>query len=104
MEDSVQLVPHLDARVLISLKPSNDLPKELKIVITNEVFPYPIETLGGLNACFLCRKEGHLRKDCPIIKNKTPKSSNTTTSPSSTPLVPSSSVKTNLICLLSVLS
>ena len=33
----------------------------------------PSEVLGGLNACFLCRKEGHLRKVCkPPSKSANP--------------------------------
>ena len=95
MDDSVRLVPHLDARVLIALKPGQDLPKELNITIANEVVSCPIETLGGLNACFLCRREGHLRKDCPIIRNKTQKNTNPLNPPISTQPIPPSSVKTN---------
>ena len=47
MDDLVRLVPHLDARVLIALKPGHDLPKELSITIDKEKISCPIKTLGG---------------------------------------------------------
>lgn len=68
MDDSVRLVPHMDARMLISLLPGIEVPENISVNILNESFVCPLEVLGGLNACFLCRKEGHRRKDCPIIK------------------------------------
>ena len=95
MDDSARLVPHLDARVLIALKPGQDLPKEINISIVNEKVSCPVETLGGLNACFLCRKEGHLRKDCPIIRNKTQKNTNPVNLPNYTQQIPPSSAKIN---------
>jgi hypothetical protein len=54
-----------------------------------------VEILGGLNACFLCRKEGHLRKDCPIIRNKTQKNTNPVNLPNYTQKIPPSSANIN---------
>ena len=88
MDNSSRLVPHLDARILLALKPGNDIPKEVTICIMDEVISCPVETLGGLNACFLCKKEGHLRRECPIIKNKPPQNPKTSDAPSNTPSAP----------------
>ena len=75
MDETVRLIPHMDARVLISLSPGKDIPADISIKIHSDVYCCPVEVLGGLNACFLCRKEGHLRRDCPIV-NKKPNPSN----------------------------
>ena len=58
----------MDARVLISLNPSKEILSDLCNDIPENSYAYPIEILGGLNTCFLYRKEGCLRKDFPIIK------------------------------------
>ena len=60
----------MDAKILISLSPGKDIPTDISINILNEFFCCPVEVLGGSNACFLCRKEGHPHRDCPIIKKK----------------------------------
>lgn len=70
VDNSSSLIPHLDARVLISINPGFDFPKMVNINLEKELVVCPIEILGGVNAFFLCRKEGHICRNCPII-NKT---------------------------------
>ena len=78
----------MDARVLILILPRKEIPNEIEIKVMHENFVYPIEILGGLNAYFLCRREGHCRKDCPIInKSQSKPSSSLESSPSSNLLV-----------------
>ena len=81
MDEIVRLVPHMDARVLILLLLGKEIPSEININVLNEDFVCPIEILGGLNACFLCRKEGHRRRDCPILNKPSVKSSNNNNPP-----------------------
>ena len=64
------MVPKLDTRVLISIKSGIDIPVDLKININGKVFVFPIEILGGINACFLYKRGGHQRKDYPIITHQ----------------------------------
>lgn len=71
MDDSNRLIPHLDTRILVSIKQGIDIPDTLNLTIENEVYPCPLETLGGLNACFLLKKEGHQHKNYPNIKKRT---------------------------------
>ena len=87
MDNSVRLVPHMDARILISLLPGKEIPSNVVVNILNDSYVCPIEVLGKLNACFLCCKEGHLRKDCPIIRKDPTKNPN--------PLIPNPSIKTS---------
>ncbi len=82
----LDLVPHVDARVLTSLLPGKEIPSEININVLNEDFVCPIEILGGLNAFFLCRKEGHRRRDCPILNKPSAKSSNRNNPPPKSPL------------------
>lgn len=68
MDENPHLVPHMDARVLISILPRINLPNSLQLNIIKDVFSCSLEFLGGLNACFLYKHEGHVRKNCPILK------------------------------------
>lgn len=70
VDETARLVPNLDARMLVSIKPGIDIPPSLNLDINGDTFVCPIEILGGLNACFLCKKEGHIRKNCPIISRR----------------------------------
>lgn len=70
VDETTRLVPNLDARIVISIKPGVDIPPLLNLNIGEETFVCPVEILGGLNACFLCKKEGHLRKNYPIINRR----------------------------------
>lgn len=70
MDESPHLVLHLDANVLISILPGVNLPNSLHLNIVEDSFSYPLEFLGGLNACFLCKNEGHVRKNCPILRKR----------------------------------
>lgn len=72
MDESNRIISHLNARILISIKPGVDIPVTLNLNIEGENFSWPTEVLGGLNACFLCKKEGHRRKECLIINEKKP--------------------------------
>ena len=47
MDEIVRLVPHMDARVLISLLLGKEIPNEITIKVINENFVCPIEVLGG---------------------------------------------------------
>lgn len=82
IDETTCLVPNLDARMLVLIKPGIDIPPSLTLNVNEETFVYPIEMLGGLNACFLCKKEGHLRKNCPIINRRNHKpNSNSSNAP-----------------------
>ena len=70
IDETSRSVSNLDARVLVSLKPGVDIPQKITLKINGDVFSCPVEMLGGLNACFLCKKEGHIRKNCPIINKR----------------------------------
>lgn len=70
VDETARLVPNLDARMLVSIKPRIDIPPYLNLDINGDTFICPIEILGGLNACFLFKKEGHIRKNCPIISHR----------------------------------
>lgn len=70
MDETTRLVPHMNVRDLVSLKPSMETVVALEINILEEMFSYPLELLSGLNACFLCKAEGHMQKDFPILKKK----------------------------------
>lgn len=52
MDDSVQLVPHMDARILISLNPGLEIPSVINICILEDNFSCPIEILGGAKRLF----------------------------------------------------
>lgn len=67
---STNLVPNLDARVLTSINPRVDIPRIIDIKLWDESFTCILETLGGLNSCFLCRREGHIRRSCPILSRR----------------------------------
>lgn len=41
-----------------------------EININNEIFTCNSDVLGDINACYLCKKEGYIRRNCPIISNK----------------------------------
>lgn len=82
-DESSRLVPHMDARALVSIKPGIEIPSTLEINILGEVISCPLEILGGLNACFLCKKEGHLRRDCPIINKNNNKKNEANPNPKS---------------------
>ena len=97
MDETVRLVPHMDARILISLLPGKDLPTDISINILNDAYICPREVLGGLNACFLCRKEGHLHKDCLVIRKK-PNPSNDSTKNIVNSLVTSNPPLENALC------
>lgn len=63
-------LPHSDARVLVSLTPGMDLPQILEIKLKSGSITCTLETLRGLNACYLCHREVHIRRNCPLIKRK----------------------------------
>lgn len=71
IDDTRSPLPHSDARVLVSLSPSKELSGAIEIQLNNGNVCCEIESLGGLNACYLCRREGHIRRKCPLIRNKT---------------------------------
>lgn len=110
VDHSTNLVPNLDAKVLISINPGVDISRFIDIKLQNDSFTYILETLGGLNSCFLCRREGHVRHSCPILSNRPKPFANPLGSgrnkggpaPSNPPVKPSDepSVKYKL-CLLS---
>lgn len=85
IDETTRLVPNLDARMLVSIKLGIDIPPSLTLNINEETFVYPIEMLGGLNACFLCKKEGHLQKNCPIINRRNHKPNINSTDASTNP-------------------
>ncbi|GLJ44341.1 hypothetical protein SUGI_0928640 [Cryptomeria japonica] len=72
MDSTDSPLPHIDARVLMSLSPGLDIPNEIRFVFDGHEFSCPIYFLGRINACFLCRREGHMRRACPILKKKPP--------------------------------
>jgi hypothetical protein len=92
--ETVRLVPHMDAKVLISLSPGKDIPADISIKIHSKVYCCPVKVLGGLNAFFLCQKEGHLCRDCPII-NRKPNPSNAPPKDASNLPVANSKMQTN---------
>lgn len=85
IDKTTRLVPNLDARMLVSIKPGIDIPPSLTVNVNEETFVFPIEMLGGLNACFLCKKEGHLQKNCPIINRRNHKPNFNSTDSSTNP-------------------
>lgn len=82
MDEITSLLPHMDARMLVSMNLGRGLSKDLKMELKNEIIVCPLEFFGGINACFLYKSEGHARKNCPLIKknvkgnNPSPKSVN----------------------------
>lgn len=46
------------------------LPKNIKIIGPGIEIYHPVVYLNKPNACFYCRQEGHLIKDCPARRNK----------------------------------
>lgn len=54
IDNSPNLIPHLDAKVLVSINPGHDVPRFIDIKIDEEPISCLIETLGGINSCFLC--------------------------------------------------
>jgi len=68
LEETRASLPHLDARVLISLNTGVDIPDKIGINKGVSIIYCNIEIMGGLNACFLCEKEGHQKRDCPKIR------------------------------------
>lgn len=97
MDETMRLPLHMDARILISLLQSKDLPNNISINILNDTYICPIEILGGLNSCFLCWKEGHLRKDCPIIREK-PNTPNDSTKNMVNPSITNNPPLENALC------
>lgn len=91
MDDTTHLVPHMNVGALISLTPGMEILATLEINIMEEYFPFLIEMLGGLNVFFLCKNEGHLRKDCPILKRKN------AAKPQPTPASPTSNSSLNVL-------
>lgn len=67
MDESPMLLPHLDARVVVSIYLDRDLPNEIEFVFDEETFSFPLKFLGAINACFLCCMKGHMRKNCPFL-------------------------------------
>lgn len=70
IDETSHLVPNIDARILLSIKPGVDIPSNLNLNIGGDFFVCPVEILGGLNACFLCKRDEHLRKYFPILINR----------------------------------
>lgn len=56
IDETARLVPNLDARMLVSIKLGINIPPSLNLDINGDAFICPVEMLGGLNACFLCKK------------------------------------------------
>lgn len=58
-------LPSMDAHVFISLSHGVELLGNLGISFEGSLHFCPLEILGGLNMCYLCRCEGHIRKNSP---------------------------------------
>lgn len=60
----------MDWRLLVSLSPRVGIPNEIGVDIGGRILSSSIEIPEGLNACIVCKKEGHLEKNYPKFANK----------------------------------
>lgn len=71
VDNTHSLVPHMDDRVLILINFDKNLPKFIANV-DEEPMVYIVEYLGGINTCFICRREGHFQRNFSILMKHKP--------------------------------
>lgn len=74
IDSSPSVLPHLDARLLIALKPDMVYPSEIVIRLNNKTYCCSIEYMGGIDAYHFCKVSGHFRSKCPLLSTKSSRS------------------------------
>lgn len=101
MDAMESLLPHMNARMLIAFELRNELLDDIKIELQDEILTCPIKYMGGMNSYLIYKREGHLRRNCPIFKKKPPKIVNLNDQSNPNPLIPTNcdptSISTSLV-------
>lgn len=70
IEKSRVTLPHLDARILVSFHSRVKISDAIELEFDGKLYKCEIEALGGLNSCFLCKTNGHQKRDFSRLVNR----------------------------------